>query len=126
MRIALNPQIEAIREMLVHEASHQIYNLTIAPTDVCRPDAPAVYSVLKRTFRPLERVVFALHATANIAAFYATSPTGGGWARDRALADHAALSDACRTAAASLTRTGRAIVETLTCPLPPTPSRPAR
>jgi HEXXH motif-containing protein len=53
-------------DMLVHETSHQYFHLARLFDPLCQHDAPAVYSVLKKTHRPLERVLLGYHAAGNM------------------------------------------------------------
>lgn len=52
--------------MLVHESCHQYFYLVQSCSRVARTDAPEVYSVLKQTARPLERVLLGFHAFGNV------------------------------------------------------------
>lgn len=52
--------------MLVHECSHQYFYLTQLAARITRPGAPEVYSVLKRTARPFDRVLLGFHAFGNV------------------------------------------------------------
>ena len=52
--------------MLVHECSHQYFNLMQSFVPVVRPDAPEVYSALKECNRPLEKVLLGFHAVGNM------------------------------------------------------------
>jgi len=57
-----------LAEALVHETSHQYFNLLHSVLPLVRPgaDAPRYYSSLKRQYRPLFLVLLAFHATANM------------------------------------------------------------
>lgn len=57
-------------EMFVHECSHQHYQLASWTNRLTRRDAPEVFSVLKRTSRPLDRVLLGYHAFANCLFMY--------------------------------------------------------
>lgn len=57
-------------EMFVHECSHQHYQLVCWTDRFTRLDAPEIYSVLKRTSRPLDRVLLGYHAFANCLYMY--------------------------------------------------------
>lgn len=57
-------------EMFVHECSHQHFQLICWSGRMTDIDAPEVYSVLKRTSRPLDRVLLGYHAFANCLYMY--------------------------------------------------------
>jgi HEXXH motif-containing protein len=52
--------------MLTHECSHQYFHLVQWNASVVKKGAPAVYSVLKETKRPLDKVLLGYHAFANV------------------------------------------------------------
>lgn len=52
--------------MLVHECSHQYFHLARWFDTLVELDAPNVYSVLKDTERPLEKVLLGFHAFGNV------------------------------------------------------------
>jgi len=57
-------------EMLVHECSHQHYNLASWWTRMVPEGAPDVYSILKFQPRPLERLLLGFHAFGNALMMY--------------------------------------------------------
>ncbi|PTS86279.1 hypothetical protein DBR17_07085 [Sphingomonas sp. HMWF008] len=57
-------------EMLVHECSHQHYHLASWWTRMVDEGAPDVYSILKFTSRPLERLLLGFHAFGNALLMY--------------------------------------------------------
>lgn len=57
-------------EMLVHECSHQHYHLASWWTRMVKDGAPEVYSILKFTSRPLERLLLGYHAFGNALLMY--------------------------------------------------------
>lgn len=52
--------------MLVHECSHQYFNILLWCGPLVKDVAPDDYSAIKRTNRPLERILLGYHAFANI------------------------------------------------------------
>lgn len=52
--------------MLVHECCHQYFYLVMSGARVARRGAPQVFSVLKQTARPFERVLLGFHAFGNV------------------------------------------------------------
>ncbi|ATB39202.1 HEXXH motif domain-containing protein [Cystobacter fuscus] len=52
--------------MLIHECSHQFLNLLFWHGRLAKPSAPAGYSILKKTKRPLDRVLVGFHAVGNV------------------------------------------------------------
>ena len=52
--------------MLVHECSHLYFHLLHFSFPVCERDAPACYSILKDTKRPLVNVLLGFHAFSNV------------------------------------------------------------
>ncbi|ATB39199.1 HEXXH motif domain-containing protein [Cystobacter fuscus] len=52
--------------VLVHECSHQYFNLLLWHSQMVRADAPETYSVLKNTKRPLEKILLGFHAFGNV------------------------------------------------------------
>jgi hypothetical protein len=52
--------------VLIHECSHQYFNMLIWHGPMARPDAPEVWSVLKKTARKLDRVLIGFHAFGNV------------------------------------------------------------
>lgn len=60
-----------VAESLVHEASHQYYNvLSLMSALVDSSDRRLYYSPVKQDMRPLERILTAYHAVVNIVGFY--------------------------------------------------------
>jgi HEXXH motif-containing protein len=57
-------------EMLVHECSHQYYNIASWFTTFVKDNAPEAYSVLKHKNRPLERLLLGFHAFGNALLMY--------------------------------------------------------
>lgn len=112
-RIALNPSRSSLQEMVVHESSHQYYNQLVRADAVAEPAAPKVYSALKRTERPLERVVFALHAATNIAAAYRRIVIDHTEPYERAMADLMKLCEVVAGHADHLTPYGRRLCRAL-------------
>lgn len=55
----------AILDALVHEASHHYFHLTQWLFPTVTPDAPEVYSVIKKTDRPLAKLFLGYHAIGN-------------------------------------------------------------
>jgi HEXXH motif-containing protein len=61
----------AVAEMLIHEASHQYYELLCKLERAVDPAHKQLYySPVKECLRPLERVLLAYHAFANVMLFY--------------------------------------------------------
>jgi HEXXH motif-containing protein len=52
--------------MLVHECSHQFFHMLQWSMPIVKEGAPEVFSVLKNTNRPLEKVLLGFHAFANM------------------------------------------------------------
>lgn len=52
--------------VLIHECSHQYFNMLIWHGPMARPDAPEAWSVLKKTARKLDRVLIGFHAFGNV------------------------------------------------------------
>lgn len=52
--------------MMVHECSHQYFHMVQWSVPVVKEGAPDVFSVLKNTNRPLEKVLLGFHAFANM------------------------------------------------------------
>lgn len=62
---------ESLAEVIVHEVSHQNYLLLNSMYPLCDDQRDGLlYSSLKRKHRTLSRVLFAFHATANMAVFW--------------------------------------------------------
>lgn len=59
-----------LAESIVHEAAHQYLFLVTSFGRIAVPDGRLYHSPLAKRQRPLERVVFAFHAAANIAILY--------------------------------------------------------
>jgi HEXXH motif-containing protein len=77
MSSKLDPLMHA--EMLVHEASHQHYFLVQSLGPVSDGTDPTMYySPLVREQRPVERILLAYHAVANILLFYDDYEAAGG------------------------------------------------
>jgi HEXXH motif-containing protein len=77
MSSKLDPLMHA--EMLVHEASHQHYFLAESLGRVSDGTDPTMYySPLVREHRPVERILLAYHAVANILLFYDDYEAAGG------------------------------------------------
>jgi HEXXH motif-containing protein len=71
--VHMSSRLEPLRhaEMLVHEASHQHYFLAESLGPVSDGSDPTMYySPLVREQRPIERILLAYHAVANILLFY--------------------------------------------------------
>ena len=61
----------AIAEMLVHEATHQYYNILLMVEPVTDgSDQKLYYSPVRRCERPIEMILLAYHAFANVLLFY--------------------------------------------------------
>jgi hypothetical protein len=71
IHITCYPELAAMAELLVHEASHQYFNLLclLGPFDD-GTDTTQYYSPAVRKSRPLSRIGIAYHAFANILIFY--------------------------------------------------------
>ncbi len=59
-----------IIEMLIHECSHQYFNLAFSLGDMVMKDAPEIYSPLKEKKRPLFFLLTGYHAFANVLMAY--------------------------------------------------------
>lgn len=57
-------------EMFVHEMSHQYFHMATLLARLTTPQAGSYYSAVKRTQRPLERILLGYHAFANVALAY--------------------------------------------------------
>ncbi len=57
-------------EMLVHECSHQYFNLAMKFGSMQTPDAPSYYSPLTKSERPLDRILIGYHAFGNVQLIY--------------------------------------------------------
>ena len=75
-------------EMLIHESSHQYFNLLARLGDLVEDDGRVFYSPFVRTERPADRILLAYHAFANVELFY------------RICADEGVKIDQCRRALA--------------------------
>lgn len=72
----------AIAEMLVHECAHQYYHLLSRVRAIDDgSDATLYYSPVRRTGRPIDKIVLAYHAFANVLLFYRACQRSG--LRDR-------------------------------------------
>ncbi|WP_375744940.1 HEXXH motif-containing putative peptide modification protein [Corallococcus interemptor] len=58
--------------LLMHECTHQYFNMLLWFGRVVKAGAPDAYSVLKGRNRPLERILLGFHAFANILLVYST------------------------------------------------------
>ncbi|WLP94631.1 hypothetical protein [Psychrobacter sp. M13] len=111
IRISGNLTRHGIAEMVVHEASHLHYNITVQNDAVTQKDAPEVYSVFMRCNRPLERIVFAYHAACNIAYMQGQPPQYDH--QVKALQDTAALKQTIAENQRFLTIYGQKLIEAL-------------
>lgn len=86
VHMSCSPNAAAMAEMLIHEASHQYYHVLtrLGPVDD-GSDRTLYYSPAKRTGRPLDRILLAYHAFANVLLFYRLCRESG--AVDRAHCD---------------------------------------
>lgn len=66
VRMSVGASLIQTINMLVHECCHQYFFLATTGARVTRRDAPEVYSVLKQTARPFERVLLGFHAFGNV------------------------------------------------------------
>ncbi len=66
VRMSVGASLIQTINMLVHECCHQYMFLTGTGARIARRDAPEVYSVLKQTARPFERVLLGFHAFGNV------------------------------------------------------------
>jgi HEXXH motif-containing protein len=71
-------------EVLVHESSHQLFNVASALTSLCdSSDAAVAYSPIKETTRPINACLLAYHAVVNMILYYRYLRRGGyevrGW-----------------------------------------------
>ena len=64
-------------EMLIHECSHQYFNLAFCMENMVTDDAPAVYSPLKNKERPLFLLLTGYHAFANVMLMYSALKAQG-------------------------------------------------
>lgn len=64
-------------EMLIHECSHQYFNLAFCMESLVTADAPAVYSPLKNKERPLFLLLTGYHAFANVMLMYSALKAQG-------------------------------------------------
>lgn len=64
-------------EMLIHECSHQYFNLAFCMENLVTADAPAVYSPLKNKERPLFLLLTGYHAFANVMLMYSALKAKG-------------------------------------------------
>lgn len=64
-------------EMLIHECSHQYFNLAFCMESLVTSDAPAVYSPLKNKERPLFLLLTGYHAFANVMLMYSALKAQG-------------------------------------------------
>lgn len=62
--------ISETAEMLVHECSHQYFNLALRFGLMKQPDAPDCYSPLTQSKRPLDRILVGYHAFGNVLLLY--------------------------------------------------------
>jgi hypothetical protein len=68
----------AIAEMLVHEASHQYYNILLMLDSVADgTDRHLYYSPIRKCERPLEMILLAYHAFSNVLFFYRECQSSG-------------------------------------------------
>ena len=66
VRMSVGAKLIQTINMLVHECCHQYFYLVMSSARVTRPNAPQVFSVLKQTARPFERVLLGFHAFGNV------------------------------------------------------------
>jgi HEXXH motif-containing protein len=71
IHISDNSRVLSLAEMLIHEASHQYFELLnkLGPT-VDPGHTELYYSPVKKCDRPLHKILFAYHAFANVMLFY--------------------------------------------------------
>jgi HEXXH motif-containing protein len=71
IHISDNSRVLSVAEMLIHEASHQYFELLnkLGPT-VDPAHTELYYSPVKQCERPLHKILFAYHAFANVMLFY--------------------------------------------------------
>ena len=71
IHISDNARVLSVAEMLIHEASHQYFELLnkLGPT-VDPAHTELYYSPVKKCDRPLHKILFAYHAFANVMLFY--------------------------------------------------------
>jgi hypothetical protein len=69
--LSFNEQLAQLGEALVHESSHQYFELVtaIAPVDD-GSDPTLYYSPLKQTGRPLDRILYTFHAIGNMLLYF--------------------------------------------------------
>jgi hypothetical protein len=71
IHISDSPRVLSVGEMLVHEASHQYLELLTKLGPAVHPNhAKLYYSPVKKCDRPLDRILLAYHAFANVTLFY--------------------------------------------------------
>jgi HEXXH motif-containing protein len=71
IQMSLPRQAAEVAEMLVHEGSHQYFHIVQMADAVCDEDDNRLYySPVKGTERPIEMILLAFHAFANVALFY--------------------------------------------------------
>lgn len=75
-----------VAEMLVHESSHQMYNLLYTFGGLVQKNAPKVYSPLKENYRPLHNTLSGFHAFSNVLLAYQEI-----WEKSPELFDHERL-----------------------------------
>ncbi|MDB5581530.1 MAG: hypothetical protein JWR80_6706 [Bradyrhizobium sp.] len=102
-------------EMLIHEASHQYFELLARHIDLVAPGSKeTVYSPVKRRPRPLDRALLTYHAFANVARYMRTIKPGGTEEAEAIAGNLVATGDDLEQlagqidAAATLTEAGRA------------------
>jgi len=66
VRMSAGASLVQTINMLVHECSHQYFYFVMSGARIVRRDAPQLYSVLKQTARPFERVLLGFHAFGNV------------------------------------------------------------
>ncbi|MFF0738831.1 HEXXH motif-containing putative peptide modification protein [Streptomyces sp. NPDC004111] len=109
--VSVSPQPAAVAEMLVHESCHQYYYLAKRLGDVVDPaDTRLYYSPAVDRERPLDRVLLAYHAFANVLLLHEALGTPG--ILDRMRRDTEQLGAPLRDNS-SLTPVGRALVQPL-------------
>jgi HEXXH motif-containing protein len=120
IRITAQRPAETTAEMLVHEASHQYLHaaLRVAPVDD-GSDSETYYSPVKKEFRPLDKILTAYHAFANVEFFYATALENGWRPSERELQATRTVSEELDMLEpplrenSALTTLGRALVDPL-------------
>jgi len=71
IHISDNSRVLSVAEMLIHEASHQYFELLNKLGPTVDPSHTALYySPVKQCDRPLHKILFAYHAFANVMLFY--------------------------------------------------------